>query len=259
MTITQQIITDAYRASNLIGVGESPDLAQQDEALRYLNRIVKSALGNEVGDILNSFPIGRKDISRPAGYPWWNDTPDNDWFVPKNTRLMCNLDNPVEVFLHPDPDDGSRLGAIDVPGNFSTNPLTIHGNGRLIEGATSVVLNVDETDKEWFYRADLGSWMLYSPLGIADDFPFPEEFDDFFVILLAVRLNPSYNTSIDAQGKEIFERSSRQFKARYTQNIQVRSELGLIRMPKTAYDRDVWNDSYWLYNPNSMFDKGWPF
>ena len=92
MTITQQIITDAYRQSNLLSIGESPSLAQQDEGLRYLNRIVKSVFGNEAGDPLEVFPVGRNHINRPSGYPWHGTTPDNDWYVPKNTRIMLNLE-----------------------------------------------------------------------------------------------------------------------------------------------------------------------
>jgi hypothetical protein len=259
MTTVAQIITDAYRQSNLLPIGVSPTVDQQDEALRYLNRIVKSVFGNEAGDPFESFPIGRVDINRPAGYPWWDNVPDNNWWVPKNTRLMVNVDQPIEVFLHPDPDDGSRFAVIDVQGVFATQPFTVHGNGRLIEGQTSIVLNANNTDSEWFYRADLGNWQLYSPIALVDTFPFPEEFDDFFITLLAMRLNPAYGVQIDAQSQSIFNRSAKQLKARYDQEMPTRSELGLLRMPKTAVDRDRWGDSYWLYNPNSMFEKGWPY
>lgn len=259
MTIVQQIITDAYRQSNLLAIGESPSLGQQDEGLRYLNRIVKSVFGNEAGDPLEAFPIGRDNINRPAGYPWWNDVPDNDWFVPKNIRVMLNIENPVSLYLHPDPDDGTRFAAIDVSNTLSTNNVTVYGNGRLIESGFTTVLNTDGVDREWFYRADLGNWMRYSPLEVADEFPFPEEFDDFFITLLAIRINPAYGQAIDEQSKFIFERASKQLKARYTQTEQQRSELGLLRMPKVAADRDRWGDAYRFYNPNNMFDKGWPY
>lgn len=259
MTITQQIITDAYRQSNLLSIGESPSLAQQDEGLRYLNRIVKSVFGNEAGDPLEVFPVGRNNINRPSGYPWWNSVPDNDWFVPKNTRIMLNLEEPVNLYLHPDPDDGSRFAVIDASENVSTFNATIYGNGRLIESALTQVLNTDGVDKEWFYRADLGNWLLYAPLDTVTEFPFPEEFDDYFITLLAIRLNPAYGVQLDPQSQLIYNRSQRQLRARYTQDIPIRSELGLIRMPKTSYDRDIWGTSYRYYNPNSMFDKGWPY
>ena len=259
MTVVSQIITDAYRQSNLLAINTVPTEPQVLEALRYLNRIVKSVFGNEAGDPFTAFPIGRAHISRPQGYPWYDQTPDNDWFVPKNTRVMLNLDAGVNLYLHPAPDDGSRFAAIDTSENLSTNNAVVFGNGRLIENQFSITLDVDGTDKEWFYRADIGNWLLYAPLLADIDFPFPEEFDDYFITLLAIRLNPAYGVALDPQSKMVFDRSLRQLRARYTQDIQAPSELGLIRMPRTAYDRDMWGNTYGYYNPNSMFDKGWPY
>lgn len=259
MTLVSDIITDAFRQGNLIAVGTTATAAQTTEALRYLQRIVKSVFGQEMGDVLTTFPIGKVDISRPSGYPWWNTVPDNDWFVPKNTRLMFNLDESVPIYLHPDPDDGSRFAVIDVAESFTANPITVYGNGRLIETTTSISLATNGLDREWFYRADLGGWLRVSPLASPDTFPFPEEFDDFFITMLAMRINPAYGIELDGQSQSMLQRSRTQLRSRYTQNIPVRSELGLIRMPRVSQDRDSWGNSYWLYNPNSMFDKGWPW
>lgn len=259
MTTVSEIITDAFRISNLLAIGTTPTPDQQAEGLRYLNRIVKSTLGNEAGEQFEAFPIGRKDIERPSGYPWWNDVPDNDWYVPKNYRLMCNLENAVEVALHPDPDDGSRFAVIDVQNNFATNPLTVKGNGRLIENQFQLVLNTNGENGEWFYRADLANWQRYAPLALIDTFPLGEEFDVFFIVMLAIHLNPAYGQSIDGQTEIAFKRASKQLRARYKQIIPIRSELALVRMPRVAYDRDLWGDSYWLYNPNNMWEKGWPW
>lgn len=258
MTLVSEIITDAYRLGNLVPIGTVPNAAQQTEGLRYLNRIVLSAIGNEAGDPLQAFPVGRRNIERPSGWPWYDGVPDNDWFVPKNIRVMLNLNGSVNLYLHPSPDDGSRFAAIDVSNNLSTFPVTVLGNGRLIEGATSIVLNTNGEDKEWFYRADLGEWQLCSPLAITDDFPFPSDFDDFFIISLAMRLNPSYSQEMDPQTQFVFKRSGNQLKARYNQTIPMASEPGLYRLPRTSQDRWAWNNEYYFYNPNAMFDRGWP-
>ena len=259
MTLVSQLITDAYRQSNLLAIDTVPTTAQQTEALRYLNRIVKSVFGNEAGDPFEAFPIGRNNISRPSGYPWYDQTPDNDWFVPKNTRVILNLDAPVNLYLHPAPDDGSRFAALDVSDNLSTYNVVVSGNGMLIEDAFNITLSADGTDKEWFYRADLGNWMLYAPLTSNLEFPFPEEFDDYFITLLAIRLNPAYGVQLDPQSNLVFARAGRQLRARYTQNIQEPSELALLRMPRTAYDRDSYGNRYGYYNPNALFDKGYPW
>lgn len=259
MTLVSEIITDAYRQSNLLAIGTTPTAEQQTEALRYLNRIVKSVFGNEAGDPLTAFPLGGDNISRPSGYPWWGNQPDNDWFVPKNIRVMCNLTQTINLYLHPDPDNGSRFAVQDVSENFSSYNVNVHGNGRLIEGAFNTVLTADGTNKEWFYRDDIGSWVLLSPVSLSDTFPFPEEFDFFFIIQLAIAVNPAYDAELNTQTQLTYQRALKQLRARYAQHIPVRSELGLIRMPRVAADRDLWGNSYWLYNPNSMFDKGWPW
>lgn len=99
MTLIADLITDAYRQSNLLALGTTPSQLQQDEALRYLDRIVQSVFGIEVGEPLTAIPLGRQNISRPSGYPGWGNDPGGEWFVPKNTRLILNLDQSVTVYL----------------------------------------------------------------------------------------------------------------------------------------------------------------
>lgn len=260
MTIVSQIIVDAFRQSNLLAIGVLPTVPQADEALRYLNRIVKSVFGNEVGDQLEAFPVGRNDIVRPSGYPWYSQVPPNDWFVPKNKRLMFNLQEPQDIYLHPVPDDGSRFAVSDPSENLATNNVTVYGNGRLIEGQESIVLNEDGMDREWFFRQDLANWMRYAPLTADIEFPFPEEFDDLFITMLAIRLNPAYGTSLDEQSNMVLNRSRTQFRARYQAHVQTRSEEALLRMPWVAADRDSWgyNRGYWE-DPSTAFDRGYPW
>jgi hypothetical protein len=258
MTTVAQIIDDAFRASNLVAVGASPNSIQQGEALRYLSRIVKSVFGNEAGEDFVNFPIGRTGIQRPSGYPWHGDDPSGDWYIGENTRLMANLEAPTELFLHPDPDDGSRFAVIDSAQNFDTNPLTIQANGRRIDGGTSVLLNTAGTNQEWFYRGDLGEWVSYTPLVLTDPFPFPEEFDEFFITMLALRINPSYGTMMDSQTQEVMRRSKSQLRARYTQTIFYPSETALLRMPRMTADRIGWTSDRIIYSSANLFNKGWP-
>lgn len=259
MTVVTQIITDAYRQSNLLAIGSSPTSPQQAEALRYLNRIVLSVLGNEAGENLQPFPLGKNNIDTPAGWPWYESTPSSDWFVPLNCRLMLNLEDPATVSLSPVPEDGARLGVSDVSGNLSTNNLTIHGNGRNIEGSSTLVLSTNGLNREWFFREDLGNWVRSIPLDLDSAFPFPEEFDDMFITLLAMRINPSYGVQMDPQTAEIFRRSRSQFRARYHNIIEVHSEDGLIRLPRTAVDRYLWGIRYGMYDPNGSFSRGYPW
>lgn len=255
MTLTSQIITDAFRQSNLLSIVESPTAAQSEEALRYLNRIVKSVFGNEAGEQLVAVPVGSNNISRPSGYPW-PDVPDDVWFVPKNVRLVLNLEAAQEFFLHPNPDDGSRFAVLDTSNNLSVNNVTIHGNGRNIESSPTLSLTTDGANAEWFYRADIGNWQKYAPLADNDTFPFPEEFDDYFITLLAVRLNPAYGIVLDPQSQMILQRSRTQLRARYNQIIPTSPELALLRLPSNYWDNNYnmsWRD------PRNEYNIAWPW
>lgn len=233
MTTVTELITDAYRQGNLIALGATPSDAQLNEGLRWLNRLVKSVFGNEAGENLTPFALGRENINRPAGFPWYGDAPPAEWFVPHNTQLLCNLENATEISLHPQPVDGSRVAVNDLALNFSTNSLTLDGNGRRIDGGTSVLLNVDGTDQVWFYRDDRGEWLTVTPLDDLEAiFPFPEEFDMFFVGNLAMLLNPAYGATMDQQTAQMFARAKSQFQARYHGPIETPSELALIRLPR---------------------------
>lgn len=258
MTTVSQIITDAYRQGNLIAKGTTPTSAEQAEGLRYLSRIVLSVFGSEAGEELLPFAIGRENISRPGGYPWYNTVPDNDWFVPKNLRLMLNLQESIDFYLHPEPNDGSRFAINDVAGNLATYNATVHGNGRNIEGSPTVTLSTNSSIIEWFYREDLGNWVRYAPIAIDDEFPFPEKFDDFFITELALRINPSHGVALDQQAAASHARAKRQLTAKYRQIIPTASELALIRLAKVSYQREGFMDGYHSLNPNSTFDRGWP-
>lgn len=256
MTVVSKIISDAYRLTNLTALGTAPNLAQQNEGLDYLNRLVKSVYGYEAGEPLQPIPIGRNNIERPQGFPYFEGLPDNNWVVPVNHQLMLNLTSPLTFYLHPMPQDGARLALSDLSGNLSTNPATLVGNGRKIEGQTSLVINTDNVYIAWFYRADTGSWERVTNLTISDNMPFPEEFDDMFIILLAARINPSYAQGLDEQSSLLLRRLRTQFRARYKQVTPVNSEAGLIVMPHSDRLRDRYADWWYDYDPSSLFNVG---
>lgn len=235
MALVYEIIKDAYREANLIPINQSPTLDEQTEALRLLNRFVRSIFGNEAGDKLQQFAVGTNNVVTTVALPTYTFTTPS--YVPLNARLMVNNTSPMTVQLHPDPEDGSRIAVVDATGNFNSVNFTLNGNGRKIDGGTAAVLSTANLQKEWFYRADLGSWMAISNLGLNDTFPFPLEFEDLFVIGLATRLNPRNGVAIDDQAMMNFRRQRNLFRARYSQSIQQDSEDGLVRMTGTRLNR----------------------
>ena len=239
MAFVYEIIKDAFREANLIPITQSPTLDEQTEALRLLNRFVRSIFGNEAGDKLQSFAVGTGNVLTTSSLPTY--TFSGTLYVPLNARLMVNITAATTLNLHPDPEDGSRVAVVDATGNFNTFNLTLVGNGRKIDTATTAVLNTASLQKEWFYRADLGSWMAITNLGLNDTFPFPLEFEDLFVIGLATRLNPRNGVAIDDQAMMNFRRQRNLFRARYSQSIQQESEDGLVRLTGSRLNRVTTN------------------
>ena len=237
MAFVYEIVKDAFREANLIAITQSPTLDEQTEALRLLNRFVRSIFGNEAGDKLQSAAVGTGNVTTTGSLPTYTFTGTS--YAPLNVRLVANIITPTSINLHPDPEDGSRIGVVDATGNFSTQNMTLVGNGRKIDGALTAVLAITSLQKEWFYRADLGSWMAISNLLLNDTFPFPIEFEDLFVIGLASRLNPRNGAAMDEQAVMNYKRQRSLFRARYSQSVQQASEDGIVRLTGTRLNREL--------------------
>lgn len=259
MTLVSSIINDAYRETNINPIGKTPSDAELTEGLRRLQTLVMSVYGNEAGEQLNPFPLGRNEINSPVDYPWYQNQIPGDMFIPVDMRIMANLTGPGVINLHPRPDDGARMALIDVSHNLSTYPLTIYGNGRSIEGDDFQVYSTDGINQQWFYRDDLADWVKVNNLALTDEMPFPAEFDDMFIILLAARINPRYGQSLDQASIDALKRSRTQFRARYSQTIYTPVDTALLALPApygVTSGRYYWNS---LGDDTAAFNRGYPF
>lgn len=233
MTTIAQIITDAYRESNNIAIGQVPTLAEQVEGLSAFNRFYKSLLGGRANDGLTTLNIDDNNVE--ITYLDAVKTLESSWTPSSGFRFVFNNTSNKTLVLNPYPQDGERLIIQDVSNNFATYPVTVKGNGRLIEGSTQVVLNTNGEITEYFYRADTASWVKVSTLDVNDIFPFPEEFEDLFSIGIALRLNPRNSSITDNMSLIEFRRLKNMFKARYSQVVNIRPELALVRLSSTRY------------------------
>lgn len=254
MSLVSDIIRDAYRESNINAIGVAPTAAQQTESIVLLNRIVSSCMGNEIGEKFIPYPVGGHNISKPSGFPWYGQDPTGYWPIPINSRVMLNLERAEDLYLPPLPEDGSRFAVQDLSNNLNTYNVTVHGNGRLIDGATTLVLNTVGFAAEYFYRDDIGTWIKSSPLTYNDTFPFPNDFDDFFIIALAMRLNPRNGAALDPQSQAVFQNALSGLRSRYDQIVSQPSELGLVRTPGTRRSRN-----YGGQFANDLFSSGYPY
>jgi len=243
MTVASVIITAALRESNLIGVNSTPTTPQVNEALARLNTLVSSTLGFEVGEQLQDWPVGNVDVV-PCGLTYWTEL---RWRRPHtNVRLVVHHDEAETVTLPAYPDDGARLAIIDVGRNLSTYPLTLDADGRRIEDATSLVLDTDGEARSWLYRAELGNWIRVDSLTVDSELPFPAEFDDAFITMLALRLNPRYGRAIAQETLVAMERAISLLRARYSQQVVTPADIGVLRPTTQVYNTRF----YWPY-------RGW--
>lgn len=234
MTTTLDIITDAYRESNIIGMGVQLTDGQKTEGLRRLNAVVSSVLGFEVGEKLHDWQVGTLNQSQPN---WFNgDWSLACWHRPQaNVRLVVSSAVAVELFLPTKISDGARIGLTNPAGNLAAHPVTLNANGRTIEGAASIVLDTDDLQTEWFYRADLSDWVRRELLTIDGDFIYPAEFDDAFVTMLAMRVNPRYGRAISAETAAWMDRSVTMLKSRYHQKTVTAADLAVLMLSSQAY------------------------
>jgi hypothetical protein len=230
MTSTLDIITQGLRESNIIGVNATPTAGEQSEGLARLQALVSSVFGQDVGENLVDWPIGLLNVNThwPSEFASWNQ---NIWAYPRtNTRLLLNSDSPQNVYLPPQPDNGSRVSVVLVSQDVLTHNVTLHGNGRLVEGTTTLVLDNPATaERVLMYDADQGGWVAISSLTLDGVMPFPGEFDDYFITKLAMRMNPRYGRAITAETSARLTEMAGQLKARYRQKQNMPADPAVLR------------------------------
>lgn len=230
------LVKDAYRESGIIQIGSQPSADQLNEGIDKLKKIIDSLYGNETGSPFLEVNYGTASTanvySREQDFaPYLRSA-----YVQNDFRLLMNIDTPQTVFLDPQPYDGARVNVIDVAGVFGTHNVVVNANGRKIEGGTSVTLSDDNTNKTWFYRSDLAEWVLIDDLTEDSNSPFPDEFDDYLIIKLAMRLNPRYLVQAAPETMKFYRELRRRFNARYQTDTEMPSELALQRLTNRNMD-----------------------
>lgn len=230
MTTIRQIITDAYREAGITEIESTLDTDKFAEGLRRFNVLFNSLFENELGEPLLNVNYGHAGLTNAMALNLDQSQYIDNVYVPSNVRLVFNIDSATTLYLNPRPRDGARFAIIDNGSNLSSYNVTVNGNGRKIEGADSITLSTDSLTRQWFYRADTGNWVKVVDFVDGDESPFPEEFDDFLAMLLAVRLNPRHGATTSDEMVQMLKRARRQFRNRYRQVSEQDSEIGLYRL-----------------------------
>ena len=216
MTLVSDIINDAYRESNTIPLGRPATVLQTTEALRLYNQFISSTYGGEEGEKLRDWTLGSYGQEFSTNQDLYLNPlvthPDG------NRRLIATNTTPLVVYLTPYPQDGMQYGMTDPFNRLAAFPIILNANGRPIEGGLTLVCNTNGLYVRWIYRGDIGAWIRITPLLATDPHPFPAQYDIFFSISLAMRINPRYGRTLDQQSLAAYKQNRREFIARYIQD-----------------------------------------
>lgn len=247
MTTATAIIKSAFREGNLIAVNKTPTAPEQAEGLDRLNALISGIFGYELGENLTDWLVPQPQRTAPvsANYPQAPTTPRNSSgnvypYPPSNRRIVYG-GKAQTVYFPQSPSPGSQMAVVQGSGagdsGATGDVLTLNGNGRLIQdpmdGAfkSQVQFTFNSgaggsqfAPARWFYRDDLGQWLLLQNLTTSEDggeytdlLPFPLEFDDFFICALAKRIAGRYGKVTASETMETAKVALGRLKARYRQ------------------------------------------
>lgn len=253
MSLVSVIISDAFRESNILPLGIAPNTNQSTEALRLLNQLFSSIYGDDAGEALQEWPLGNFGREAPLYDLGYSQEQLNR--PPINRRLIAINEAAITVRLSLQPQDGSRMGIIDPYSRLASVPVTLDGNGRTIENAPTLLLDTAGTYREWFYRADLGNWMRLVGVTEIDEMPFPADFDIFFTLYLAMRINPRFGRDMDGQSAAMYQNERRKFVGRYLQSmpLEINDDISWPFMSTQSYDQQREFSSTRNFNRGSYF------
>lgn len=262
MTLAVDIIKAAYREGNLVALGVTPSTAQMQEALNRLNRLTKGILGFKMGENITDWPVPVPQRTAPVAANFPQFPGPGGWaggsaiypYPPNNKRIVWGGVT-ITVYMPEKPNPGSQIGLLQGSGAGDSGTtgavLTLNGNGRTIQGAdtqtftfNSAIGNTPFKPVTWFYRDDLGDWVLITNMTLGDgtgatagtdSLPYPDEFDDFFICALSKRLAPAYNKIVARETIQTALDAEANFLARYRQPTD------------TVYGSDQFPRSYQSY------------
>lgn len=227
MTPVSDIINQAFRESNLIALGDLPELAAQDEAFSRLKSLVDSVYNGDVGERLEDWLVGNTGVLFPNARGWG----ELRWKYPiQNSRIILDINNPQLLYWPVNPDNGARMQVIDLGSVLDTYNVTLDGNGRTIEGARTLVLNTSGLNATWFFNADTSNWERMSSITLVGEMPFPSMYDDYFIIKLAARLNPRYGQSLSDLSIARLSELAESLEADYRQTRPMPAPLAVRRL-----------------------------
>ena len=203
MTLNSEIIQDAFRETNMVGMGNVATTEEQTEALALLQRLVNTVMASVVGVkyrpwfVPTPFHTAPKRRQYPANSAHFEETSNFDIaYPPINSRVVLRNTQAQTIYMPAEPIDGATMSFVDV--GFGAD-VTIDGNGMFFgtEGRDTTDVFATRTEgrgptRQYLFREDTASWNLLSDLTLTGEMPFPELFDEYWITVLAIRLQPRF-------------------------------------------------------------------
>lgn len=227
-TLLSEIVVQAFREGNFVALGEDTPAEELQEAVPRLRNLISAVMGIELGEHYRDWYVPHAyNPEAPLRYPLTptgtGGTSALPWqYPPANSRLLVKVDEARTLYFPATPNDGARMAYVDLG---STGDVTLDGNGRLIEGATSISSDiggapaVSLSGRQWLYRSDKADWiLLVNELKASDTVPLPPEFDDLWVTGLVMRMAPRFQIEIQPSIGERYADMLGRLRKRYKQS-----------------------------------------
>jgi len=199
MSLTpRNVIERAARLNGSIASGDEPTAEELSDAMVALNTLKRGMFGTFIGPRLSPLPA--------VGASWQAENGGEYQVIGGGLALTAPLN----------PRSGGRFGVVDASAAFGMAPVTILGNGRLLEGAAgNIVLNTAGTARRWWYRGDAGSWVREADFASPDvAIEFPDSLIAYLPYMLSVVVGPEFGVDLRqdviaaaAEGRQAFARA----------------------------------------------------
>jgi hypothetical protein len=223
MTLVSDIINRAFRESGITPVGGTPDANEAAEALPILVSLLANHYHGEAGENFVLREVTSKGVIYEDG------SISNQ--VKSNSELVFKLTSPLTLYLERTPDDGALLSVVDQSANFATCPVTLNAGATRIEGSSTFLCNTNNFARTWRYDASQTQWLRVTDPIASDPFPFTASEEEYFVCLLAERLNFRYGVETPDSTLRTIAEGKRKMRARHKQTQEQPVEWGLISLP----------------------------
>jgi len=176
----RDVMERALRLNGALGAGDTPGADDLADVFTAFNTMKRAWFGTLIGPRMSPQALTQSPGQAENG---------GEYALP---AAAFTLSAPLK------PHSGARFGVVDANLDFATCNCTINPNGRLINGAAaSLVLSTSGVGGRWWYRGDVGGWILEADFAAYDSaVEWPDAMIAYMPYMLALVIAPEFNTEL---------------------------------------------------------------